>query len=415
MTRRPSILLIVLTASAALLVVVSTSSCSKSRDVMAQDAAGSTKIQTVAVAMTQPADLHSDLVLTAEFVPFQEVDVMAKVSGYVKEIRVDVGDRVKTGDLLATLEVPEMVDEMTKATAMGQRSIAEVARAKDELVRAESAYEIAHLSYTRLAAVMQSRPGLLAQQDIDEAKSREQVTQAQVAAAKSALLAAERQVTVSDAEGERLRTMYRYTKVTAPFAGTVTKRYANTGSMIQAGTASQTQAMPLVRLSQNSLFRLTLPVPESVVPRVRLGQQVEVRVPSLSRSFFGKVARFADKIQSSTRTMETEVDVPNPTGVLVPGMYAEVNLTLDRKERALAIPVMAVDHDGGSTRVLVVSAANRIEDRVVTLGLETATLIEVKSGLNNGELVIIGNRTGLKPGQEVKPKKTILEAAKESE
>ena len=396
-------------------IAILTSSCSKTADVEAQELPGASSIPMVAVASVVPEDLQRNLVLTAEFVPFQEVDVMAKVSGYVKEILVDAGDRVKEGDLLATLEVPEMVDEVTKATAVAQRSTAEVARAKDELTRAESAHQIAHLSYTRLAAVMQNRPGLLAQQDVDEAKAREQGSGAQVAAAKSNLITAERQVTVSAAEEGRVRTLYRYTKVTAPFNGTVTKRYANTGSMIQAGTASHTQAMPLVRLSQNSLFRLILPVPESVVPSIRLGQQVDVRVPSLGRTISGKVARFADRIQSSTRTMETEVDVPNPSGVLVPGMYAEVNLTLDKRAKALAIPLMAVDYEGDAAKTLVVTEANRIEERSITLGLETATQVEVRSGLRSGELVVIGNRTGLKPGQEVKPRKTVIEASKGSQ
>src|SRR5205807_4034755 len=122
-------------------------------------------------------------------------------------------------------------------------------------------------------------------------------------------------------------------------------------------------AMPLVRLSQNSLLRLILPVPESVVPRVRVGQQVDVKVPSMNRVFPGKVARFAEKVQSSTRTMDTEVDVPNANLLLIPGMYAEVNLTLDRRYNALTIPVSAVDADrsastdlaaggGGSGRVM---------------------------------------------------------------
>ena len=120
--------------------------------------------------------------------------------------------------------------------------------------------------------------------------------------------------------------MYQYAVITAPFAGVVTKRYANTGSLIQAGTASQTQAMPVVRLSENGLLRLALPVPESAVPLVHLGEPVDVHVSALHRTFPGRVARFADKVDESTRTMKTEVDVPNPTLVLVPGMYAEVDL-----------------------------------------------------------------------------------------
>src|ERR1700675_4303898 len=113
--------------------------------------------------------------------------------------------------------------------------------------------------------------------------------------------------------------------------------------MIQAGTASSSQAMPLVRLSENSLLRLILPVPESAVPTVHVGQQVDVRVPTLNRSFPGRVARFAEKVSLATRTMDTEVDVSNPRLVLIPGMYAEVNLTLDNRRGVLVVPVSAVD------------------------------------------------------------------------
>jgi len=218
--------------------------------------------------------------------------------------------------------------------------------------------------------------------------------------------------------------MFDYTRVTAPFSGVITKRFANTGSMIQAGTASQTQAMPIVRLSENSLLRLTLPVPESAVPTVHVGQQVDVRVPTLNRTFPGKVARFADKVQSATRTMDTEVDVPNSSLVLVPGMYAEVDLTLQRSNDALAIPVSAVDLDSSGSsddgrknttgKVLVVKPDNHLELRNVTIGLETANRVEIRSGLRDGELVVIGNRAALQPGQVVKPKITVMMAKGEN-
>jgi RND family efflux transporter MFP subunit len=169
--------------------------------------------------------------------------------------------------------------------------------------------------------------------------------------------------------------------------------------------------MPVVRLSQNNLLRLILPVPESVVPSVRLGQAVEVRVPSLHRSFNGRVARFAERVNLDTRTMETEVDVPNPNLVLVPGMYAEVDLTLEHHNDVLAIPTEAV---GGSEKqpLVYVVAGQKIEVRPVTIGLQTATLAEVRSGLHDGEFVVIGNRSQLTAGQQVVPKETQLAAIK---
>lgn len=367
---------------------------------------------TVAVAKAAPQDMSRDLVLTGEFKPFQEIDVMAKVAGYVKNINVDIGDRVKQGQLLAALEVPEMADDIARGRASIDRSSAEVRRARDDLQRAESSHEMAHLSYTRLASVMKDRPGLVAQQEIDDAHGRDLVAEAQIAAAKSSLASAEEQVKVSQAELDKVKTMSNYMQVTAPFAGVITKRYANTGSMIQAGISSQTQAMPLVRLSENRLLRLILPVPESAVPTIRVGSAVEVRVPSLNRSFQGRIARSAGRVQLDTRTMETEVDVPNPDLVLVPGMYAEVDLTLERKTGALAVPIAALGGSDADRVVYVVAPDNRIEIRHILLGLETANRAEVRSGLRAGELVAIGNRSQLAAGQEVIPKLTELTAMK---
>jgi len=394
-----------------------TSACSKQAPVHASDARPA-DIPTVAVAKVSTEDLSHGLVLTAEFRPFQEVDVMAKVAGFVKQINVDVGDRVKQGQLLATLEIPEMADDLRRADAAVVRARAEVTRAQDEQRRAESVHSIAHLSFQRISTVAEKKPGLVAQQEIDEAQSRDLVTEAQVAATKSALAAAQEQVNVNSADTQKVKTLMDYTRVTAPFTGVITKRYADTGSMIQAGTASQTQAMPVVKLSENSLLRLILPVPESAVPTVHIGQQVEVRVSTLNRSFPGRVARFVEKVSMATRTMDTEVDVPNPSLVLIPGMYAEVNLTLDRRNKVLALPVMAVDRDNSDSQpgaaqtgqVSIVTPNNRVEKRKVTLGIESANNVEIRSGLNEGDSVVLTGRSTLQPGQEVRPKVTAMAA-----
>jgi RND family efflux transporter MFP subunit len=367
-----------------------------------------------AVVQATVQNLSSDLNLTAEFVPYQEVDVMAKVAGYVKEIYVDVGDHVRQGQTLAILEIPELNDELAKAKAAVELASAEVARERDEIRRAESVHQIAHLSYERITGVIKERPGLVAQQEIDDAHSKDLVAEAQVASANSSLAAAQQKVSVNQAEQARIKTLLDYARVPAPFTGVVTKRYANTGSMIQAGTASQTQAMPVVRLSENGQLRLILPVPESAVPLVRTGESVMVRVPTLNRSFPGRVARFADRVQLATRTMDTEVDVPNPGLVLVPGMYAEVNLTTEKRAGALTVPVSAVDTDSKNQNagtVMVVNPEGTVEVRNVTLGLETSDSIEVRSGLRQGEQVILSNRSGFRAGEHVRPKLTTLDRA----
>jgi RND family efflux transporter MFP subunit len=172
---------------------------------------------------------------------------------------------------------------------------------------------------------------------------------------------------------------------------------------MQAGTSSSTQALPLVKLSQDDLYRLVIPVPESSVRYIRIGDVVKVQVPALNRSFPGKVARFSVDVREDTRTMHTEVDVPNPDRLLMPGMYAETTLTLEAKDNVLVVPLQAVIHEGDQTTVYVVGRDNKVELRVVTVGLETPTDAEVVSGLAEGEAVIVSDTSGLKPGQEVRP------------
>jgi RND family efflux transporter MFP subunit len=343
--------------------------------------------------------------LTAEFEPFQEVDIMSKVSGYIKQIKVDIGDHVQAGQILATLEIPEMQDDLTRAAATIDQANAELATARDELQRAQTAHDIAHLSYSRVLDVAKREPGLVPQQDVDEAHSRDLVAEAQVSAAKSRIVECQQRVRVSQAEQAQFQTLYQYGVIAAPFEGVVTKRYANNGSLIQAGTASQTQAMPVIRLSENGLLRLALPVPESAVPSIHLGEPVMVHVSALNRSFPGRVARFADKVDESTRTMKTEVDVPNPALLLIPGMYAEVELTTKQRKGVLSVPVEAIDGSGSSARVFAVQPAGTIQIVPVQLGIETARDIEIHSGdLKQGESVVVSSRSGLKNGSKVRPK-----------
>ena len=368
-------------------------------------------VQTVAVVKAARADLASGLILTAEFEPFQEIDVMAKVSGFIREMKVDIGDRVHEGQLLATLEIPEMQDDLTRAAAAIEEANAELATARDELQRVESAHQMAHLSYSRLQDVSKREPGLVPQQEVDEVHSRDLVAEAQVSGAKSHIIACEQRIRVAQAEQARFKTVYQYAVITAPFAGVVTKRYANIGSLIQAGTASQTQAMPVIRLSENGLLRLALPVPESAVPLIQLGETVNVKVSTLNRSFSGRVARFEDRVDQSTRTMKTEVDVPNPTLLLVPGMYAEVDLTTEQRKNVLSVPMEAIEGSGSSASVYVVQPSGAIQIVPVRLGIENAQRIEVRAGdLREGDNVVVGSRAGLKTGGKVQPKVITLAA-----
>ena len=347
--------------------------------------------------------LSNKLVLTGEFVPYQEIDVMAKEAGYIKTIRVDIGDRVHAGEVLAELEIPEMQDDMARSAAGVQAAEGDIAQAKGDLSRAQSSYDIADLSYKRIGDVAKKEPGLVPQQEVDVAHAKQLETAAQVAAAQSNIDIAQRKLTMAKAEQSRWGTLQKYTIISAPFTGVITKRYANTGAMIQQGTSSDTQAMPVVRLSQNSLLRLILPVPESAVPSVHIGETVQVTVTALQKDFPGRVTRFEDKVSSSTRTMNTEVDVPNPDYLLVPGMYAEVTLDLRQSNAVLAVPIDALEESGDSPHVYMVQNST-VHIVPVTTGIKTAQEEEIRSGLAEGDVIIVGRHAGLEEGQKVQTK-----------
>lgn len=393
-------------ATAFVLMLLGQTACSRS----SASGSGATAIPpqagpiSVPVARVSRGDIAGSTVLTAEFEPFQEVDVMAKVAGYVRTISVDLGDHVREGQVFAELEIPEMTNEVSKAAAIVEQTKAEIAAARDDLQRAESAHQIAHLSYSRLQEVAQREAGLIPRQELDESHSRDLVSEAQVASARSRLHVEENKTRVAEAEEARLRTLRNYVSIVAPFEGVVTKRYANRGAMIQSGIASQSQAMPLIRVSQLSTLRLSLPVPEAFVPSIRPGQTVEVRVKSLGRSFEGKIARRADKVDAATRTMTTEVDVPNRSGIILPGMYAEVAIQVERHEGVLTLPLEAVERSGGAARVYLIDSAQTIRIVPVQLGLEDAQRAEVASGVQQGDLVVSGRRSGLNAGDKVVPK-----------
>ena len=358
---------------------------------------------TVGVTQVVKKTLSRQITLSSELVPFQEIDVYAKESGYVQKLNVDYGSHVKAGQVMATLEIPELQAQLQEDQAEIKNAMNQVSRADNELKRYDAQYNALHLQYTRLNQVFQTQPGIVAQQEVDDAQGKDLAAASQVDAGKSALEAAQSQLAAARAKLAHDQTLYDYSKITAPFAGVVTERYANLGTLVQAGTGSSTQALPIVRLSQDDLFRLVIPVPESYVRYIHVGDHVDVHVPSLNRTFPGKVARFSVDVREDTRTMHTEVDVPNQEHVLMPGLYAEAGVGLDEKENVPTVPLQAVTHEGDKTTVFVVNPDGTVQDRAVQVGLQTTSNAEIISGLNEGERVVVSDRSGLKPGQKVHP------------
>ena len=333
-------------------------------------------LPTVAVAKVDRQDLFNEVTIPAEFRPYEEVILHAKVAGYVSKLNVDFGDQVKAGELLATLEVPELQADLVNAQAAEQK--------------AEADYTNSHLIYTRLDTVNREHPNLVAQQDLDTALANNQTAAAAIAAAK--------------ANVTKYQTIFDYTKITAPFDGVITHRYVDPGTLIQTGSASDTQSLPLVRVSDNYRLRLDFPVSVDYVKDIAQGDPVEVRVESdNNKTFSGKVTRFTRDVDEATRTMMVEIEVPNPDLALVPGMYATVVLKVEKHANVLAVPIQAVS-GGNNPTVLVVNQSHEIEERPVKAGIETADQCEIVSGLQEGDLVVMGNRSRLQPGQKVETK-----------
>jgi len=372
---------------AALLVAVLFSGCSASTKA---EAGNTALIPRAAVVRVTRSNLSSRLEIASEFLPYQEIDVYAKVSGYIQKLYVDWGTHVRQGQLLAVLEIPELQEQI-------QRDQAALDRAKEDLNRAQSAYAVAHITYQRLAQVQKTRPELVAQEDIDVAQGKNMEANAGVSAAQQGLLAAR-------ATLDRDRTLYSYARMTAPFDGVVTQMYAYTGALLPAGTSSNIGNSALCHLSQNDLLRLVIPVPERAVPDVHIGQVIDVNVSALSRTFTGKIVRIADQINTATRTMHTEVSVPNPKYQLVPGMYASVEIPLHTDPNVLTLPIQAVQPSGnGEGTVLIVDNSNRVERREIKIGLQTPDSFEILSGLKEGEQVIFGEQNEFKDGETVVP------------
>jgi RND family efflux transporter MFP subunit len=251
------------------------------------------------------------------------------------------------------------------------------------------------LAWTRLETVAKDHPKLVAQQEVDDARAKDQN-------ASGALAAARQHVDESTAQLHKTQALLAYGDITAPFNAIVTHRYADPGALIQAGTSSS-QTTPVVDIEQESRLRLVFPVPESAVARIKVGQKVRVSVNAVHETFDAVISRFADKVDRETRTMRTEADVENPDGRFKPGMYADATIVVQERDDAISVPVEAVSMAGKPT-VLKVDQKGIVHATPVRLGLATPSRFEVVSGLSPGDLVVVGSRTAVRDGDKVKPK-----------
>jgi RND family efflux transporter MFP subunit len=355
----------------------------------------------VSVAIAQQGFIATQLTVAGVFQPYQEIDVHGKVSGYIRHIYVDIGDKVRQGQTLAVLEVPELQAEVAGAQAGINQSQQNITRLQSQVASEQANYAAVHANYVRLKQASDQQPGLVAAQELDDALAKDRAAAAQIDAAKSAVAAAQGQLGVSRADNLRVTSMEQYATITAPYTGVITMRYADTGALIPAGTAEGLN-QAVVRLAQSDLLRLRMPVPEQDVPEVHISSVVRVHVQATGQDFPGTVVRFTRDVSNATRTMLTEVDVKNPDLTLTPGMYADVTFNLQEKQNALIIPAASVIQ-GDQPSVLLVDNTNHVQRRPVVLGIAGSNRQEVTSGLQPGDRVIIGGISTLQPGEKVTP------------
>ena len=365
--------------------------------------ANAASVPTARVAAAQRGDIAHVLTMAGQFQPYQVVDVHPKVSGYMKKINVDIGDIVHEGETLAVLEVPELKAQLQQTVFEVDQTKEEITQAEHEIGRAEATHSALHAQYQRLKQAAEGHPGMIAQQELDDAQAKDLSAESQVDAAKSAMAAAKQHAGSAQADNQRVQALHNYTTVTAPISGVVVWRYADTGALIQGGTNSNNQDLPIVRLSQSSLLRLRVPVPEDDVKYIHDGDELDVRVDAVGRSITGKIVRFTRDVNFETRTMETEVDVENKDLSIAPGMYANTMLRLAQVKNVVTIPLEALVLNDKQQTVYVLDITNHVHLRSVQVGIEGSKLAEIRSGLNAGDRVIVGGQEKYQEGEEINP------------
>lgn len=321
------------------------------------------------IEVVTPKLLASDraLQLPGSVQPLQETQLFARANGFVRSWKADIGDKVKQGQVLAVIETPELDQELSQARAQLLQTEASVAQAKANR-------DLASANLGRLRRLAPS--GVVSKADLDQGEAQASVGDANVKVAEANVAAAQANI-------RRLNQLKAFASVTAPFAGTITQRTVEVGTLVSAANSGQ----PLFRLAAMDPARIFVQVPQDVAPGVRSGVPANVSVREYpGRAFAGKVTRAAGELDPSTRTMNTEIRVPNPDGALLPGMYAEVSLTLPSPHHVLEVPATALLSDSHGQRVAIVDNG-KLHLQPVTVERDNGATIDVSTGLTGREAI----------------------------
>jgi RND family efflux transporter MFP subunit len=342
----------------------------------------------VEVARPRQATPAFDIRLPADTRANQETPIFPRANGYLKRLLVDIGDRVKEGQLLAEIDIPDLDAQLNEAQAAVTQAKANVAKGQDD-------YALAKATVARWEA-LSTTPGAVSPQQLDERR-------AAAAQAGSALEALKANVAAAEATVQRLASLQGFAKVTAPFSGVITARNYDVGALMNSSGSSNGQ--PLFRLADTDTLRVFVNVPQPYVSQVQPGQPVKINVRNQpGRDFEGTVTRSAGALDPTNRTLRYEVMVPNKEGLLYAGMYAEVRVRVTQEAPPLMIPTSALVFDAGGARVWTVGPDNKVRSKSITVGRDFGTDMEVEKGLAATDQIVTNPGARLTDGLEVTPR-----------
>jgi RND family efflux transporter MFP subunit len=352
----------------------------------------------VSVLRPDAGPATSNLELPGNIEPLYSAFVYARTQGYLERRFVDIGAKVRKGQLLAVISTPEVDQQLLAARATLAQSIASLQQANASLQQAKANEELALLTKSRDLPLGQQHA--ISQQIVDEAVQNYDARAADVAAAAANITAAEATVTANRANVGRLTQLQSFERVVAPFDGVITERNVEQGDLVTSGTAGGDK--PLFAIAQSGTLRIQVDVPQSEAINIADGQKASVTVRERpGKTYIGTVARNANALDSAARTMLTEVQVDNKDGSLMPGMYAQVIFTLPGQRSAIIIPTSALVINHNGEYVVTVQAGSTIHFSPVVIGTDMGTEVEVLSGLRASDVLVNDPGDLLYEGQKV--------------
>ena len=338
----------------------------------------------------------SNLVLPANIQAVTEAPILARATGYIRKRYVDIGDRVKAGQVVAEVEAPELDQQIAQAKAAIDQAQSATQQAEAAIQQGRANENLARLTAGRMANLL--KRGVISKQDNDNAQAQYAAQQANVEALVKAASAMRSSVTAAEANLARLNQIKTYQMVRAPFDGVITLRNVDTGALVNEGSTL------LFRVAQTGTLRTYINLPQANAEGVKVGQHAVLSIAELpGRKFDGLVTRTSNALDPATRTLLTEVQVPNRDGALMPGMFAQVDLTIPRAAPPLLIPgdTLVVRSDG--PQVAAVGAGDAVHFTRIQLGRDFGDRLEVLGGLEEGQRLVVNPSDAVREGVRVKP------------